>query len=603
MRHSKHNTQNTWSGDWSVLKSMLPYFREFPNRVAMALVCLVLAKLAGVTLPWVIKYIVDALDSTHSKIIAVPLAMLLLYGLLRFATIILGEIRDTIFGRVTERAMRRIGLKVFTHLHSLDLEFHLSRRTGGLSRDIERGTSGISFIMRFMLFNILPTIFEILLVAGILLVGYGVSYALIILVSVALYVAFSIVVTEWRTDFIRHMNEMDSKSNTRAIDSLLNYETVKYFANEEHEATEYDKNLADWEAARMRSRLSLAALNTGQALVVATSITLMMILAARQVVSGSMTLGDLVLVNAYMMQLFVPLNFLGFVYREIKRALADVEHMFSLLDRTPKVTDKPCAAELDISGGQIRFEDVSFAYKEDRRIIDQVSFEVPAGKKVALVGPSGAGKSTISRLLFRFYDVDSGAIKIDGQDIRDVTQHSLRSCIGVVPQDTVLFNDTIRYNIAYGKPDASQEEIEKVSRMAHLDGFIEQLPDGYETRVGERGLKISGGEKQRIAIARMLLKKPSIMLFDEATSSLDSTAEQAILAALREIETNTTTLAIAHRLSTIIDADNIIVIRHGAVIEQGTHEELLDIQGVYARMWELQQQKRHEPPAKLAVVN
>lgn len=603
MRPSKHTTQNTWSGDWTVLKSMLPYFKEFPGRVALALVCLVLAKLAGVTLPWVIKYIVDALDSAHAKLIAVPLAMLLLYGLLRFAAIILGEVRDTIFGRVTERAMRRIGLKVFMHLHSLDLDFHLSRRTGGLSRDIERGTSGISFIMRFMLFNILPTIFEILLVAGILLFGYGFSYALIILVSVALYVTFSIVVTEWRTDFIRHMNEMDSKSNTRAIDSLLNYETVKYFANEDYEAAEYDRNLADWEAARMRSRLSLAALNTGQALVVATSITLMMILAARQVVSGAMTLGDLVLVNAYMMQLFVPLNFLGFVYREIKRALADVEHMFSLLDRTPKITDRPGAIDLNITGGHISFEDVSFSYRENRRIIDRVSFEVPPGKKVALVGPSGAGKSTISRLLFRFYDVDSGAIKIDGHDLRDVTQQSLRNCIGVVPQDTVLFNDTIRYNIAYGKPDATRDEIEKAARMAHLDGFVEQLPDGYDTRVGERGLKISGGEKQRIAIARMLLKQPSIMVFDEATSSLDSTAEQAILEALREIETNTTTLAIAHRLSTIIDADNIIVLRHGTVIEQGTHDELLELEGVYARMWELQQNKRHEPPARLAVVN
>lgn len=586
-----------------MLKGMLPYFREFPVRVALALVCLVLAKLAGVALPWAMKYIVDALDSAHSKVIAVPLAMLLLYGLLRFATIILGEVRDTIFGRVTERAMRRVGLEVFTHLHSLDLDFHLSRRTGGLSRDIERGTSGISFILRFMLFNILPTIFEILLVAGILLVGYGVSYALIIIVAVALYVTFSIVVTEWRTDFVRRMNEMDSKSNTRAVDSLLNYETVKYFANEAYEAAEYDRNLADWETARIRNRLSLAALNTGQALVVAISITLMMILAARQVVSGAMTLGDLVLVNAYMMQLFVPLNFLGFVYREIKRALADVEHMFSLLDTQAKVTDRPGAADLVIRGGHITFDRVSFAYQENRRIIDQVSFDVPAGKKVAIVGPSGAGKSTIARLLFRFYDVDDGVIKIDGQDIRAVTQASLRNSIGVVPQDTVLFNETVRYNIAYGKPDATDAEIERAARMAHLDGFIAQLPDGYETRVGERGLKISGGEKQRIAIARMLLKKPAIMLFDEATSSLDSTAEQAILEALREVATDTTTLVIAHRLSTIIDADNIIVLRHGSVLEQGGHEELLELQGVYARMWDLQQNRRHEPPARLSVVS
>lgn len=603
MRPSSYNSANTWSGDWTVLRSLIPYFMEFPRRVVLALVCLVLAKLASVALPIVIKYIVDSLDSSQSRLIAVPVALLLLYGALRFGTIILGEIRDTIFGRVTERAMRRIGLKVFNHLHSLDLEFHLSRRTGGLSRDIERGTNGISFIMRFMLFNILPTIFEIALVALILLFNYGISYALIIIVSVALYVVFSIVVTEWRTDFIRQMNEMDNRSNTRAIDSLLNFETVKYFANEAYEAREYDNNLAEWETARMRSRLSLAALNTGQAVVVATSITLMMVLAASQVVAGVMTLGDLVLVNAYMMQLFIPLNFLGFVYREIKRALADVEHMFSLLGTESKVNDKPDAGDLAIKGGHIRFNNVSFSYNKNRQIINDVTIDVPAGKKIAIVGPSGAGKSTISRLLFRFYDVDQGSIEIDGQDIRDITQQSLRQSIGVVPQDTVLFNDTILYNIAYGNPDASEEEIQSAARMAHLDNFIEQLPDGYDTRVGERGLKISGGEKQRIAIARMLLKKPAIMVFDEATSSLDSTAEQAILKALGEIAVNTTTLAIAHRLSTIIDADNIIVLRHGQVVEQGDHRALLDMEGVYARMWELQEHRDPESRARLVAVN
>ena len=576
---------------------------EFQGRVALAMVCLILAKLAGVALPFAIKFIVDALDASKAQVIAVPVGMLLLYGTLRFITILFGEIRDSIFGRVTERAMRRVGLQVFRHLHTLDLDYHLSRRTGGLSRDIERGTSGISFIMRFMLFNILPTIFEIALVAIILLVGYHYAYALIILVSVTLYVIFSVVVTEWRTDFIRHMNEMDSKSNTRAIDSLLNFETVKYFTNEEHEAEEYDKNLAEWETARIRSRLSLAALNTGQSLVVAVSITLMMLLAAYHVTTGAMTLGDLVLVNAYMMQLFIPLNFLGFVYREIKRSLADVEHMVSLLERKTKIEDRPGATELVIHGGHIVFDKVSFYYKQDRQILNEVSFEVPAGKKIAIVGPSGAGKSTISRLLFRFYDVCSGIITIDGQDVRAVTQQSLRRAIGVVPQDTVLFNNSIRYNIAYGKPDATEAEIRAAAGMAHLNGFIEQLPEGYDTRVGERGLKISGGEKQRIAIARMLLKQPSIMVFDEATSSLDSTAEQAILAALREIASNTTTLVIAHRLSTIIDADNIIVLRHGSVIEQGSHVELLARHGVYARMWELQQQSRHEPPAKLVAVN
>jgi len=603
MRPNSDTTQRNWSGDLSILKGLLPYFMEFPGRVALAMVCLILAKLAGVALPFAIKFIVDALDASKAQVIAVPVGMLLLYGTLRFITILFGEIRDSIFGRVTERAMRRVGLQVFRHLHTLDLDYHLSRRTGGLSRDIERGTSGISFIMRFMLFNILPTIFEIALVAIILLIGYHYAYALIILVSVTLYVIFSVVVTEWRTDFIRHMNEMDSKSNTRAIDSLLNFETVKYFTNEEHEAEEYDKNLAELETARIRSRLSLSALNTGQSLVVAVSITLMMLLAAYHVTTGAMTLGDLVLVNAYMMQLFIPLNFLGFVYREIKRSLADVEHMVSLLERKTIIEDRPGATELDIRGAHIVFDKVSFNYKQDRQILNEVSFEVPAGKKIAIVGPSGAGKSTISRLLFRFYDVGSGIITIDGQDIRAVTQQSLRRAIGVVPQDTVLFNNSIRYNIAYGKPDATEAEIRAAAGMAHLNGFIEQLPEGYDTRVGERGLKISGGEKQRIAIARMLLKQPSIMVFDEATSSLDSTAEQAILAALREIASNTTTLVIAHRLSTIIDADNIIVLRHGSVIEQGSHVELLARHGVYARMWELQQQSRHEPPAKLVAVN
>jgi len=592
----------TWSGSWRVLTGLLPYFREFPERIALAGVCLILAKLAGVALPFAIKYVVDALDASKHQALAVPVGMLLLYGVLRFITILLGEIRDSVFGRVTERAMRRVGLKVFRHLHTLDLEYHLSRRTGGLSRDIERGVDGISFIMRFMLFNILPTIFEITLVAIILTIGYNYIYALIILVSVTLYVIFSIVVTEWRTVFIRRMNELDSKSHTRAIDSLLNYETVKYFTNEEYEAEEYDRNLAEWEIASMRSRMSLAALNTGQSLVVATSITLMMLLAAYHVSIGRMTLGDLVLVNSYMMQLFIPLNFLGFVYREIKRALTDVEHMVSMLDRSSKISDLPGATALNVRGGHIRFDRVSFSYKEDRRILHDVSFDVPAGRKVAIVGPSGAGKSTIARLLFRFYDAGTGVITIDGQDIRSVTQYSLRRAIGVVPQDTVLFNDTIRYNIAYGRPGAADDEVREAARMAHLDGFIEQLPEGYETKVGERGLKISGGEKQRVAIARMLLKRPSIMVFDEATSSLDSTAEQAILAALREIAAETTTLVIAHRLSTVIDADNIIVLRHGSVVEQGRHEELLERHGVYTRMWELQQQNRHEP-VKLSAVN
>ena len=603
MRPNRDIINRKWSGDWTALKSLVPYFLEFRGRVMLAMVFLVLSKLASVTLPFAMKYIVDGLDSSQTQVIAVPLLFLLLYGILRFSTVIFGEVRDTIFGRVTERAMRRIGLKVFKHLHALDLDFHLSRRTGGLSRDIERGTNGISFLMRFMLFNILPTILEIALVAFILFFNYGISYALIIVGSVVLYIFFSIIVTEWRTDFIRKVNEMDNQTNTRSVDSLLNFETVKYFANEEYEAEEYDKNLAGWEKARRKNRLSLFALNAGQAIVIATSVTLIMILAANHVVAGAMTLGDLVLVNAFMMQLFIPLNFLGFVYREIKRALADVEHLFSLLRTESRIKDKADARALGINGSQITFDKVSFSYNAEREILKDVSFEVPAGKKIAVVGPSGTGKSTIARLLFRFYDVNSGGIRIDGQDIREVTQLSLRQAIGVVPQDTVLFNNSIYYNIAYGRPDATDEEIKTAAKMAHLNNFIEQLPNGYDTVVGERGLKVSGGEKQRIAIARMLLKQPSIMVFDEATSSLDSTAEQAILAALREIAVNTTTLVIAHRLSTIIDADNIIVLRHGQIEEQGHHEALLKQKGAYAKMWELQQSNSQTAQAKLAAVN
>ncbi|HLB31510.1 MAG TPA: ABC transporter ATP-binding protein/permease, partial [Gammaproteobacteria bacterium] len=552
MRPSQRNTPYTWSGDWSVLRSLLPYLMEFRGRVIIASVTLILAKLAGVAVPIVMKYIVDALDTAQARVIAVPMALLLAYGLLRFGGILLGEIRDAVFGRVTERAMRRIGLKVFRHLHSLDLEFHLSRQTGAVARDIDRGSNGISFLLRFLLFNILPTLFEIALVAGILLFGYGLSFALIIVLSVLLYIVFSVVLTEWRTEFIRNLNEMDNQTNTRTVDSLLNFETVKYFANEEYEAAEYDRNLAAWETARRKNRLSLIALNTVQALIVASAMTWMMILSARQVAAGSMSLGDLVLVNAYMMQLFIPLNFLGFVYREIKRALADVEHLFALLDQRAGVSDRPGAVDLEIREGSIDFDGIRFAYHPDRQILDRVSFTIPAGKKVAVVGPSGAGKSTLARLLFRFYDPDGGAVRIDGRDIRELTRLSLRRAIGVVPQDTVLFNNTIEYNIAYGRPEATAAEVREAARLADLESFINSLPEGYETRVGERGLRLSGGEKQRIAIARMLLKNPPIMVFDEATSSLDSATEQAILTSLREIASHRTTLVIAHRLSTII---------------------------------------------------
>lgn len=596
-------TNNIWTGDWAAIKSLIPYFMEFKGRVLLAIAFLILAKFFNVLLPFAMKYIVDALDSTQTQVIAVPMLFLLMYGVLRLGTILFGEIRDTIFGRVTERAMRRIGLKLFRHLHTLDLDFHLSRRTGGLSREIERGTNGISFLMRFMLFNILPTILEIALVAIILYVNYNAWYAIIIIIAVSAYAAYSIFVTEWRTNFVREMNEMDNKTNTRAIDSLLNFETVKYFGNEDYEAQQYDQNLASWEKARAKNRLSLAALNSGQAFIVAGSITAIMTLAAHDVASGAMTLGDLVLVNAFMMQLFIPLNFLGFVYREIKRALADIEQMFSLLNKEAGIKDKPNADKLILGNGVVRFENVSFSYKSDRQILFDVSFDIPAGQKVAVVGPSGAGKTTIARLLFRFYDVSSGRITINNQDLRDVTQDSLRSVIGVVPQDTVLFNNTIYYNIAYGRPDASDDDIKEAARLAHLDGFIKQLPDGYQTMVGERGLKVSGGEKQRIAIARMLLKNPGIIVFDEATSSLDSTSEQAILEALREVAASNTTLAIAHRLSTIIDADNIVVLDKGRVVEQGTHDALLKKNGVYADLWELQQREAREPIETLSVVN
>ena len=601
--HGNSTTNNRWSGDWTAIKSLIPYFMEFRGRVFLALLFLLLAKLANVMIPFAMKHIVDALDSSQSQIIAVPIVFLAMYGLLRLGTILFGEIRDTIFGRVTERAMHRIGLKLFKHLHALDLDFHLSRRTGGIARDIDRGTNGINFLMRFMLFNIIPTLLEISLITVILLVSYSAWYALIIVAAVIVYIAYSVILTEKRTNIVRQMNEMDSQTNTRAIDSLLNFETVKYFGNEDYEAEQYDQNLTGWEKARARNRLSMAALNSGQAFVIAASITAIMTLAAYDVSSGKMTLGDLVLVNAYMMQLFIPLNFLGFVYREIKKSLADIEHMFSLLGEQSKIKDKDDAIDLVLNGSNVRFEHVSFGYKDDRQILSDVSFEIPVGKKVAVVGPSGAGKSTIARLLFRFYDVDGGKITVNNQDVRDLTQQSLRAAIGVVPQDTVLFNNNIYYNIAYGRPDASREEIEQAARLAHLDHFIKRLPQGYDTLVGERGLKVSGGEKQRIAIARMLLKNPGIMVFDEATSSLDSGSEQAILEALSEVAQSNTTLVIAHRLSTIVDADNIIVLDHGRVVEQGTHSALLGKQGIYASLWELQQREAEQPDELLAVVN
>ncbi len=580
--------------EWRALATLWPYLKDFPVRVGVAMACLALAKVAGVVLPLILKQIVDALDSRvrgNDELIIVPLALLAAYGALRFANVLLGELRDVVFGRVAERAIRRAALNVFRHLHALDLDFHLSRRTGGLSRDIERGTSGISFLLRFMLFNILPTLFELGLVVAILYVTFAPAFAWLALVSVGLYVAFSVVMTEWRTQYVREANQLDSRANTRAVDSLLNYETVKLFGNEKHEAAEYDRFLADWERAQTQSRVTLSLLNLGQSLIIAGGLTWMMILAAQGVAAGAMTLGDFVAINAYMIQLFIPLNVLGFVYREIRRALTDMQRMFSLLQQKARVTDAPDARAFTATRPAVRFENVSFGYTTARVILNDVSFEIPPGRKVAVVGPSGSGKSTLARLLFRFYDVSAGRLTVDGTDVRALTQDSLRAQIGVVPQDTVLFNDTLEYNIAYGKPGASRDDIERVARLAHLDGFIQQLPEGYATKVGERGLKLSGGEKQRVAIARALLKDPQIMIFDEATSSLDSHAEQAILAAIREVAADRTTLVIAHRLSTITDADQIVFLDHGRVAERGTHDQLLAAGGPYARAWRLQQRE------------
>ena len=577
--------------DWKTIRTLVPYLWEFKRRVVAALVCLVVAKLALVAMPWLLKDVVDHLDTARHSELTLPLALLLGYGALRLAGSAFGELRDAIFAKVTQSSIRRVALKVFQHLHRLSLRFHLERQTGGVSRDIERGSRGISFLLNFMVFNILPTLLEIGLVTAILFINYDAWFAIITFVCVASYIAFSLLVTEWRMRFRRHMNELDSKANTRAIDSLLNYETVKYFNNEAFEARRYDENLAKWEKAAIKNQTSLSLLNFGQGAIIAVGITLMLTLAADGVVKGEMTLGDLVLVNAYLLQLFMPLNFLGFVYREIKHSLADMEKMFNLLENNPDIADRPGAKPLQLRDGAIRFDKVSFSYDPKRPILHEVSFEVPAGHKVAVVGHSGAGKSTLSRLLFRFYEIDSGHIYIDDQDIQQVTQASVRRAIGIVPQDTVLFNDTVRYNIAYGRPDASEAEIIEAAKMAHIHDFIVSTPDGYDTIVGERGLKLSGGEKQRIAIARTILKNPKILIFDEATSALDSKSEQAILKELKEVAQDHTTLVIAHRLSTIVDADQILVMEEGRIVERGNHHQLLQAEGLYAHMWALQQQE------------
>ncbi len=598
MRTRHYGNPPSRQNDWKTIKSLLPYLLEFRGRVALSLVFLALAKVASVSVPLVLKQVVDAL-SPSKAMLALPVFLLVAYGLLRLANSTFGELRDMVFAKVTQRSIRRVALKVFEHLHNLSLRFHLERQTGGMSRDIERGTAGIRFLLNFMLFNILPTLLEIGFVTVILLVKYDPWFCIVTLATLVIYIVFTLFVTEWRMIFRRNMNEMDSKANTRAIDSLLNYETVKYFNNEDFEARRYDETLQSWEKAAVRNQTSLSALNIGQGAVIAAGVTILMLMAGNGVVNKTMTIGDLVLVNAFLIQLYMPLHFLGFVYREIRHSLADMERMFGLLDQNTEVSDNANARELKISGGAIRFEHVGFGYDSRRQVLQDVSFEVPAGHKVAVVGASGAGKSTLSRLLFRFYDATTGRILIDGQDIREVTQKSLRRAIGIVPQDTVLFNDSIYYNIAYGQPQATHAEIIGAARAAHIHQFVESLPDQYDSLVGERGLKLSGGEKQRVAIARTLLKNPPILVFDEATSALDSRTEKAIQTELHEIATNHTTLVIAHRLSTVMDADQILVMDHGRIIERGTHGELLARDGAYAHMWALQQQEEEEEQLKV----
>lgn len=588
MRFTHSGPAPSRRNDVATLKTLLPYLWVFKWRVLLALSCMVLAKVAAVSVPLYLKDIVDQL-SVPATLLALPVLALTGYGCARLLSSVLGELRDAVFARVIQGAVRSVAGGVFQHLLRLSLRFHLERQTGGMSRDIERGTKGIGFLLNFTVFNILPTLLEIGMVTAILLHRYAWPFALVTLGTIAVYIAFTLVVTEWRTVYRRSMNDLDSKANAKAIDALLNYETVKYFNNEGYEAERYDKNLAAWEASAIKNQVSLSMLNAGQGLIIASGVTLIMVLSAREVVAGRMTVGDVVLVATFITQLYAPLNFLGFVYREIKHSLADIERMFSLLNANEEVADAPGAAVLAARAAGVRFEQVGFAYESKRRILSEVSFDIPAGKTLAVVGASGAGKSTLSRLLFRYYDVGQGRILVNGRDIRELTQDSLRAHIGIVPQDTVLFNDTVYYNIAYGRPGASREEVIEAAKSAHIHDFVNGLPDGYDTMVGERGLKLSGGEKQRVAIARTILKNPPILIFDEATSALDSRTEKAIQRELVEISANRTTLIIAHRLSTIVDADQILVMEAGRVLEQGAHRELLERGGRYAEMWRLQQ--------------
>lgn len=591
--------------DVRTIRTLLPHFwpaaRGMRARVVIAFLFLLTAKIATVCAPLFYKHAVDALTLTPAQAtLAIPLGFILAYGAARVAGQAFGDLRDAVFARVLQRAVRNIALQVFRHLHALSLRFHLERQTGGLSRVIERGTKAIDTLMTFMLFNIAPVLFELVLVLGILAWMFSLVYSLIIVATIALYIVYTIFVTEWRVKIRRQLNEEDTRANAKAIDSLLNYETVKYFGNETHEANRYDTALAAYENSAIRSRISLAYLNIGQAFIISTGLALIMYMAARGVVNGSMTVGDFVLVNTYLLQLAMPLFIFGTAYREIKQSLVDMEKMFELMQQNREIADRTDAKPLVVNGGSIKFENVSFGYDVRRAILQDVSFDVQPGQTVAIVGSSGAGKSTISRLLFRFYDVSGGRILIDGQDIRDVTQHSLRAAIGIVPQDTVLFNDTIEYNIAYGKPAATPDEIRHAARMAHIQSFCESLPDQYATVVGERGLKLSGGEKQRVAIARTVLKAPPIFMFDEATSALDTATEREIQANIEEISRGRTTLVIAHRLSTVVNADQILVLDAGRIAERGTHASLLNQNGLYAAMWRRQLESNEKAKESLS---
>ena len=579
--------------DWATLQRLFPYLWEYKWRVMAALSFMVGAKLANVGVPLLLKNLVDTMNikaTDPQALLVVPVALLLGYGLLRLSTTLFTELRELVFAKATEGAARRISLEVFRHLHALSLRFHLERQTGGMTRDIERGTRGVHSLISYSLYSIIPTLIEVTLVLSLLAVKFDVWFAGITGIALVFYIFFTVTVTEWRTQFRKAMNEMDSSAHSRAIDSLLNYETVKYFNNEEFEARRYDENLQRYRAAAVKSQSTLSMLNAGQQLIIAIGLVAMLWRATQGVVDGRMSLGDLVMVNAFMIQLYIPLGFLGVIYREIKQSLTDLDKMFTLMEKEREIADVPGALPLAIdTSPTVRFEDVSFAYDPVRPILHHVSFEIPPGKTVAVVGSSGAGKSTLARLLYRFYDVQNGRITIGGQDIKQVTQSSVRSAIGIVPQDTVLFNDTVEYNIAYGKPGATHEEVVEAARAARIDGFIANTPLGYQTMVGERGLKLSGGEKQRVAIARTLLKNPPVVIFDEATSALDSANERAIQAELKTAAQNKTTLVIAHRLSTVVDAHEILVMDQGCIAERGTHAQLLLLQGAYARMWALQQ--------------